>query len=688
MMKTSGNRQGVKVPKVPENVLERVRSLRESINYHNHRYHVLDDPEIPDVDFDALFRELAELEQKYPEIIVGESPTQRVGAAPVAGFAQVRHEQPMLSLDNAFDEAAVLDFNRRILERLDREEPIKFAVEPKLDGTAISILYENGILVRAATRGDGSTGEDVTHNVRTIGSVPLRLSGSDYPELLEVRGEIFMPRAGFDALNAGARATNEKIFMNPRNAAAGSLRQLDPRVTARRPLDMFAYGIGIVRGGQMPGCHSDSLARLGEFGLKICPESCSVVGEEACLDYYRQIGEKRDRLPYDIDGVVYKVDDFDLQSRLGFVARAPRWAIAHKFPAQEQATTVTDIEWQVGRTGAITPVARLEPVLVGGVTVSNATLHNFDELSRKDVRPGDAVVVRRAGDVIPEIVRVKIRKNHRRKAAVKLPAVCPVCGSEIIRAEGEVVARCSGGFVCSAQRKESIRHFASRRALDIEGLGGKLIEQLVDMDLVRSPEDLFDLTHEQLADLPRMGEKSAQNLLDSIERSKETTLDRFLYALGIREVGEATSLALAEWLGGLEQIQNASEEELQSIEDIGPIVAAHIHHFFCQTHNVQMVASLIDKGIYWPQPKIRNSRGSAFSGMNVVLTGTLQSMTRTEAKKCIQQEGGKVTGGVTGKTSLVVFGMNAGSKLQKARSLDVPVVDETSFLAMLSDKKT
>lgn len=685
MNKTPGNRQGASSGKVPDSVREEAGRLRDSINYHNHRYHVLDDPEITDADYDALFRALVELEQKFPQIVVGDSPTQRVGAGPVAGFGQVRHERPMLSLENAFDVEGILEFNRRIMARLDRDEPLEFAVEPKLDGTAISILYEHGVLVRAATRGDGSTGEDVTHNVRTIDSVPLRLAGSNHPEVLEVRGEIFMPRAGFEALNAVARSNNEKVFMNPRNAAAGSLRQLDPRITARRPLDMFVYGVGVVRGGYMPDCHSDSLTRLAEFGLKTCPESATVTGIEACLDYYREIGERRDRLPYDIDGVVYKVNDYALQSRLGFVARAPRWAIAHKYPAQEQTTTVTGIEWQVGRTGAITPVARLEPVLVGGVTVSNATLHNFAELSRKDVRPGDRVVVRRAGDVIPEIVRVEKSKKTRRKPAVKLPSVCPVCGSEIIRAEGEVIARCSGGFLCAAQRKEAIRHFASRRALDVEGLGGKLIDLLVDKDLVRSPADLFELTHEQLADLPRMGEKSAQNLLESIERSKKTTLDRFLYALGIREVGEATSQALAGCLGGLEQIQSASEEALQTIEDIGPIVAAHIYHFFRQPHNVAMLKRLIEQGIHWPQPEMHDNRGSRFSGMNVVLTGTLQSMTRTEAKKRIQQEGGKVTGGVSGKTSLVVFGANAGSKLEKARTLHVPVVDEAGFLKMLSD---
>jgi len=669
---------------IPVRVRNRVSRLRERINYHNHRYYVLDDPEIPDVEFDALFGELAQLEQEFPSLVMPESPTQRVGGEPVEGFEQVRHALPMLSLDNAFSDESILDFDTRVRERLQRDEAVRYAAEPKLDGTAISIVYEKGRLVRAATRGDGVTGEDVTHNVRTITSIPLQLSGNRHPEILEVRGEIFMPRAGFEALNVRARANDEKVFVNPRNAAAGSLRQLDPRLTAKRPLDMFAYGIGLVRGGQIPECHSQTLAYLQELGIKVCPELQVVEGAAGCLAYYREIGTKRDTLPYDIDGVVYKVDEFELQVELGFVTRAPRWAIAHKFPAQEQTTTVTDIEWQVGRTGAVTPVARLEPVFVGGVTVSNATLHNFDELSRKDVRPGDAVIIRRAGDVIPEVVRVIVKKRPKESRPVDLPEKCPVCGADVVRVDDEAVARCSGGFTCSAQRKETIKHFASRRALDIEGLGSKLIDQLVDSELIESPADLFSLTADQLVELERMGEKSAAKLLDSLERSKETTLDRFLYALGIREVGEATSLTLARHFGELNPIRDATQDELQNIDDVGPIVAEHIHHYFRKSHNKALVEKLMALGVHWPSQEVVEVRETPFANKTIVLTGTLQTMPRADAKSRIQTLGGKVTGSVTKKTSLVIYGENAGSKLQKARKLDIPIANEDAFLAMLS----
>ncbi|MDP6675832.1 MAG: NAD-dependent DNA ligase LigA [Gammaproteobacteria bacterium] len=658
--------------------------LRKLINAHSYRYYVLDDPEITDADFDVLFRELVELEQKFPTLVVPESPTQRVGGKPVAGFVQVRHELPMLSLDNAFSDESVNDFDARVRERLQRNDALIYAAEPKLDGTAISIVYEKGVLIRAATRGDGLTGEDVTHNVRTIASIPLQLYGRKHPEYLEVRGEIFMPKAGFDALNERARAKGEKTFMNPRNAAAGSLRQLDPQVTAQRPLDMFAYSIGLVRGGQSPECHSQALAYLQELGVKVCPESQVVEGVAGCHQYYKEVDANRDKLPYDIDGVVYKVDDFKLQAQLGFVTRAPRWAIARKFPAQEQTTKVIDIEWQVGRTGAVTPVARLEPVLVGGVTVSNATLHNIDELRRKDVRPGDSVIIRRAGDVIPEIVRVISNKRPDGASSVDLPGQCPVCGAEVLRIDGEAVARCSGGFTCSAQRKEAIKHFSSRRALDIEGLGSKLIDQLVDDGLIESPSDLFSLTSEQLVELQRMGEKSAANLLDALESSKSTTLNRFLYAIGIREVGEATSLALAKHFGELAPIRVATQEDLQVVNDIGPIVAEHIHSYFQQPHNEALVEKLLLQGIHWPPVKVEKVRETPFTNKTIVLTGTLQAMTRGDAKARIQDLGGKVTGSVTKKTSLVIYGENAGSKLNKARKLGIPVADENELISMLS----
>jgi len=669
---------------IPARIRNRASRLRKLIEFHSHRYYVLDDPEITDAEFDALFDELVELERQFPALATPDSPTQRVGGEPVAGFVQVRHELPMLSLDNAFSDQSVLDFDARIRERLQREETLIYAAEPKLDGTAISIVYENGVLIRAATRGDGVTGEDVTHNVRTIPSIPLKLQGRKYPQYLEVRGEIFMPKAGFKALNERARAKGEKVFMNPRNAAAGSLRQLDPRQTAKRPLDMFAYGVGLVRGAQMPDCHSRTLMYLQELGVQICPELQVVRGAEGCLAYYREISAKRDALPYDIDGVVYKVDDFELQARLGSVTRAPRWAIARKFPAQEETTRVVNIEWQVGRSGAVTPVARLEPVLVGGVTVSNATLHNFDELRRKDVRPGDAVIVRRAGDVIPEIVRVIVQKRPKGTRPVDLPGQCPVCGSPVVRVDGEAVARCSGGFTCSAQRKEAIKHFAARHALDIEGLGSKLIDQLVDAGLVESPSDLYDLTGEQLIGLQRMGEKSADNLLVSLEKSKNTTLNRFLYALGIREVGEATSLALAKHYGKLGPIRDATPDKLQRINDIGPIIAEHIHHFFRQAHNRALIDKLLEKGVRLSSPKEEVMEETPFTNKTVVLTGTLQTMTRAEAKARIQALGGKVTGSVTKKTSLVICGLNPGSKLQKARKLDIPIADENELLSKLS----
>jgi DNA ligase (NAD+) len=663
--------------------VSRIAELREEINGHNYRYYVSDDPVIPDAEYDKLLAELTELETQHPELISPESPTQRVGTKPAAGFAEVTHELAMLSLGNAFSEQDVVEFDQRVRERLGSPDAITYAAEPKLDGTAISILYEDGKLVHAATRGDGNTGEDVTHNVRTIGSIPLLLRGSGYPGRLEVRGEIFMPRAGFEALNMRARKADEKTFVNPRNAAAGSLRQLDPKITAARPLDMFVYAVGIVEQGKMPASHSDTLAHLKQWGLKVCAQADVVEGAAGCLRYYAGLAQVRDSLPYDIDGVVYKVDSFELQQALGFVSRAPRWAVAHKFPAQEQLTTVLAVEWQVGRTGAVTPVARLAPVFVGGVTVSNATLHNFDELQRKDVRVGDTVIVRRAGDVIPEVAQVLPERRPAHTAAEKLPKKCPVCSSEIVRSEGESVARCTGGLYCPAQTKESLKHFASRRALDIEGLGSKLIDQIVEQQLVLTPSDLYRLDVSTLAGLDRMGPKSAENLVAALEGSKATTLARFLYALGIREVGEATALNLARYCRSLEALEKANEEELQRVPDVGPIVATHINAFFRQKHNQDVIADLRKQGIRWPDPEPAETGELAFAGMTVVLTGTLEGMTRDEAKERIRALGGTVAGSVSKKTDMVVYGQKAGSKLKSAQKLGVKIMDEAGFKALL-----
>ena len=551
----------------------------------------------------------------------------------------------------------------------------------------MSLLYEDGKLARGATRGDGTTGEDITHNVRTIEAVPLSLIGKGYPKTLEVRGEVFMPRAGFNAFNAEALKRGEKTFVNPRNAAAGSLRQLDPRLTASRPLDIYVYSVGLVAGGKVPGSHSEILDGLRGWGFKVCPERKIVNGIDGCLAYYEDIGRRRDLLAYDIDGVVYKVNRLDYQERLGFVSRAPRWAIAHKFPAQEELTVVRDIEFQVGRTGALTPVARLEPVFVGGVTVSNATLHNMDELHRKDVRVGDTVIVRRAGDVIPEVVKVLKDKRPKRTRIVKAPAKCPICESVVVREEGEAVARCTGGLFCAAQRAESLKHFVSRRALDIEGLGSKLIEQLVAADRIHTPADLFSLTREELAAMERMGEKSAENLLESIESSKLTTLSRFLYALGIREVGEATASSLASHYGKLGSVMDANEDALQEVPDVGPVVASRIRAFFAESHNQQVIQKLIESGISWPEsePQPRAADGK-LAGKTFVLTGTLSSMSRIEAKEKIQAAGGKVTGTVSKKTDFVVAGDKAGSKLTKAQKLEIAVLNEVEFEKLLSDQ--
>jgi DNA ligase (NAD+) len=662
---------------------ERARELRELIDRHNYRYYVLDDPEVSDAEYDRLMRELQALEAEFPNLVTPDSPTQRVGAAPVSDLEEVVHSTPMLSLDNAFTDEELIAFDRRVRERLDDIAEVEYAAEPKLDGLAVSFRYEHGRLVLAATRGDGTRGENVTHNVRTIKAVPLQLRGKA-PEVLEVRGEVFMPIAGFKAMNARALERGEKTFVNPRNAAAGSLRQLDPRLAAQRPFDVFFYGVGETKGWQLPPRHSEALAQLREWGLKTSPLVRTVIGAEGCLQYYRDIGAQRASLPYEIDGVVYKVNRYVQQRELGFVARAPRWAIAHKFPAHEENTVVRDVEFQVGRTGALTPVARLEPVFVGGVTVANATLHNMDEVRRKDVRIGDTVVIRRAGDVIPEVVKVIVERRPADAREVQLPAVCPVCGSDVERVEGEAVARCTGGLFCGAQRKESLRHFAGRRAMDIDGLGTKIIDQLVERGWVESAADLYALSAEQFAALERMGEKSAANLVKALEHSKRTTLARFLYALGIRDVGEATAAALADHFGTLEALLEADEAQIQQVPDVGPVVAAHVHHFFQQPHNREIIDQLRARGVTWPAiaPRKASAEGP-FTGKTFVLTGTLESMSRDQASDRIAALGGKVSGSVSKKTSYVVAGSEAGSKLKKAQELGVEVLDEAAFLKML-----
>jgi DNA ligase (NAD+) len=661
---------------------ERVSKLRQEIDYHNYRYYVLDDPVIPDSEYDRLLRELQALEAQHPELITADSPTQRVGAEPLDAFDEVLHQLPMLSLDNAFSDEEMTDFDRRVRERLETEQEVAYAAEPKLDGLAISLRYEKGLLVQAATRGDGTRGEDVTHNVRTIPSIPLRLLGAGWPAVLEVRGEVYMPKEGFEALNRRAREAGEKEFANPRNAAAGSLRQLDPRITAERPLAFYCYGFGEIEGGALAPTHSAGIEKLREWGLRISPELKQVTGVAGCLAYYHDLAQRREQLGYDIDGVVFKVDQLDLQERLGFVARAPRWAIAQKFPAQEEITRLLAIDVQVGRTGALTPVARLEPVNVAGVTVTNATLHNLDEIRRKDIRVGDTVIIRRAGDVIPQVLRSVPDRRPKGTTEFEMPDHCPECGSEVIRDEAAAM-RCSGGLFCPAQRKEAIKHFASRRAMDIEGLGDKLVEQLVDERLVNDPSDLFQLGLETLAGLERMGEKSAANLIDALERSKDTTLARFLYSLGIREVGEATARALAFHYGDLQRLQETDEEALQQVPDVGPIVADHIVTFFRQPHNLEVVERLLRAGIRWERVQTTTASASNLSGKTVVLTGTL-SRPRQEVKEQLQALGAKVTGSVSKKTDYVIAGEDAGSKLEKAKSLGVPVLDEKGLDSLLS----
>jgi len=661
-----------------------IKQLREEINFHNYRYYALDNPEVPDAEYDRLLRRLREIETAHPDLITPDSPTQRVGAKPLSEFATIVHEMPMLSLDNAYNDDDVLAFNNRIQDRLKSTQDIKYVCEVKLDGLAISLLYRDGILVRGATRGDGTNGEDITQNVRTINSIPLRLMGSGFPAVLEVRGEIYMPKAGFNALNEKARAAGEKLFVNPRNAAAGSLRQLDARITANRPLEMCAYSVGYIEGGSLPATHYDILQSLKHWGFLTNRETQLVVTIDQAMKFYRSIGDRREKLAYDIDGVVIKVNSIELQDALGFVSRAPRWAVAYKFPAQEETTQLLDVEFQVGRTGAVTPVARLQPVFVGGVTVSNATLHNRDEIQRLGIKIGDTVIVRRAGDVIPQIVQIIESKRSADAREIIFPDYCPVCGSPVETVEGEAVARCSGGLICAAQRKEAIKHFASRKAMNVEGLGDKLVEQLVDLDLVKSLVDIYKLDLQTLANLDRMGEKSAENILDALEKSKQTTLPKFIYALGIREVGESTARNLANHFGNLEALATASEEMLLAVKDVGPVGVHFVTEFFARDENRKAIEELKACGIHWNNIELKAATDLPLSSFTYVLTGSLTRFSREEASAKLITLGAKVSGSVSAKTTAVFAGADAGSKLQKAEALGVPVLDEQALIDLLA----
>ena len=663
---------------------QQIDTLRHDLRRYEYEYHVLDNPTIPDAEYDRLFHQLKALEAAHPELITADSPTQRVGAKPLSGFAQIRHEIPMLSLDNAFSDEEFYAFVKRIEDRLIRlPEPLTFCCEPKLDGLAVSILYVNGVLTQAATRGDGTTGEDITANIRTIRNIPLQLLMDNPPARLEVRGEVFMPHAGFERLNQLALEKGEKTFANPRNAAAGSLRQLDPKITSKRPLVLNAYSIGIAEGVDLPNTHYDRLQWLKSIGIPVNPEIRLCNGTDEVLDFYRDIQNKRSSLGYDIDGTVLKINDIALQEKLGFISKAPRWAIAYKFPAQEELTRLNDVEFQVGRTGAITPVAKLEPVFVAGVTVSNATLHNGDEIERLDIAIGDTVVIRRAGDVIPQIIGVLHDRRPADARPIVFPETCPVCDSTIVRIEGEAVSRCTGGLFCAAQRKEALKHFVSRKAMDIDGVGGKLIEQLVDRELIHTPADLFKLDLTTLTRLERMGTKSAENALASLEKAKNTTLARFIFALGIREVGEATALNLANHFKTLEALQNADLEALQQVADVGEVVANRILAFWHEPHNVAVVNDLIAQGVHWETVETKEVTENRFKGKTVVLTGTLTQMGRNEAKALLQEMGAKVSGSVSAKTDFVIAGDAAGSKLTKAQELGVTILTEEEFLAQI-----
>ena len=675
-----------------EDVIEQLTSLRNLIRHHEYCYYVLDAPEIPDSEYDKLIKQLQKIEQQYPNLITTDSPTQRVGGAPLAQFASIKHELPMLSLDNVFDESSFIAFNKRVKDRLhlNENEQVEYCCELKLDGLAVSILYENGKFSKAATRGDGTTGEDITANVRTIKTIPLVLTGENIPARLEVRGEVFMTHKGFAKLNADAEKRNEKVFANPRNAAAGSLRQLDPKITAKRPLSFYCYGVGIIEGSSLPDTHYDRLMQFKAWGLPVSDKVEKRQGAQAALDYFKQIGEQRMSLDFDIDGVVIKVNSIALQNELGFVARAPRWATAFKFPAQEEVTQLNKVDFQVGRTGAITPVARLEPVSVAGVIVSNATLHNSDEIARLGIREGDYVTIRRAGDVIPKIVAVLLDRRPTDTKEIVFPTHCPICGSLIVRDEGQAISRCAGGLICPAQRKEALKHFVSRRAMNVDGMGDKIIEQLVDKDYVKTPADLYKLNLPTLCSLDKIGEKSANNLLNALDASKNTTLSRFIFALGIPNVGEVTAENLVNQLGNLSAIENASLEQLQTVNDIGVVIAESIIDFFQEPHNRNVIEQLTSEeiNIHWQDitPQTQTTIvDSPFSGKTIVLTGTLSVLTRDEAKNKLKQLGAKVTGSVSKNTDLVIAGEAAGSKLDKAQELGIKVIDEQEMLNLLAE---
>ncbi len=665
-------------------VEQKAQALRNTINEHNYAYYVLDDPKIPDSEYDRLLRELQELEKQHPELVTSDSPTQRVGAKADSAFEKVEHLRPMLSLDNVFNEDELNAFAKRISERLVTRSNIKYVCEPKLDGSAVSLIYEKGKLVRAATRGDGRVGEDITLNVRTIKNVPLTLRG-DHPDLVEVRGEIFMPKQSFEAHNELARTSGDKLFANPRNAAAGSLRQKDPSITAKRNLQIYVYSLGQAEGVELSNSHFERLQQIKDWGLPVCPEIDCVAGIPECLDYYNTILSQRDGLPYEIDGVVYKVDSIKFQEDLGFVARAPRWAVAHKFPAQEELTLLEKVEFQVGRTGAITPVARLKPVFVGGVTVSNATLHNMDEIHRLDVHLGDTVIIRRAGDVIPQVVSVVKDRRPDDAQPVVRPVTCPVCDSPVEKEEDQAIYRCTGGLFCGAQRKEAIKHFASRKAMNIDGLGDKLVDQLSEEGLIHSIADLYRLTEEQICSMERMGEKSAKNLLSALEKSKTTTFAKFIYALGIREVGEVTAQTLATELRTLDKLFAATEQSLIELSDIGPVVAHHIESFFNNDENIKVIEQLVELGVNWPEVEVRSADEQPLLGQTIVLTGTFEAMSRNVAKEKLVAMGAKVSGSVSSKTSVVFAGPGAGSKLKKAQELGIEVKDEDALLQLIQD---
>jgi len=668
----------------PESIIDEIARLQQELEEHNYRYYVLDAPLISDQAYDQLFRRLQQLEQENPELASADSPTQRIGSEPASHFESVTHEVAMLSLDNAFDDAEMLTFDRRLRDRLEPETELASAAEPTLDGLAVSLLYEAGELVRAATRGDGRRGEDITANVRTIKSVPLSLIGDSWPQRIEIRGEVYMELAGFEALNRSQREAGGKVFANPRNAAAGSLRLLDSRITASRPLKFCSYGIGLSEGVELPASQFQQMLYLRDIGIPISRQIERLDSVDDCLDYRGRILAAREQLAFDIDGVVFKLDDIASQREAGFVSRAPRWAIAYKFPAQEVMTRLLEVDFQVGRTGALTPVARLEPVAVGGVMVSNATLHNMDEIERKDIRIGDIVIVRRAGDVIPEVVAPVVQQREGRLAKPKMPASCPVCGSEVMQQSGQAAYRCVGGLFCAAQRKEAIKHYASRKAMDIEGLGDKLVEQLVEKDFIDSIADLYDLSLEQLAGLDRMADKSARNLLDALDKTRSTTLARFIYALGIREVGEATAEALAGYFGDIEALMDVDVETLQQVEDVGPVVAENLRHFFDQQKNRDIVEKLVERGVSWPQgDAAQNQQAQTLNGNTYVISGTLDGMSRDQAAGLLKARGARVSGSVSAKTTALISGENPGSKVTKAEELGVEIIDQAGFNRLL-----